>query len=201
MTSLPPSTKNMASPAKDLVRSPFSSVLNNLPEGHEKAVKQAIYTTAANLFIVLAIGAAVAVYFIMEVFLRPLLWAVLCGTFLYPFKRSLTSCIRSWLHDLQTSNRPMAIGVCLIPIRTVDIVYEKFYSKISDNLYLLVGGSTAIFLSYLMWNFGPVQSLINCVISVFYFVYDVLGYFTSFWVRFCLCLLFRIVCFKWHVSN
>ncbi|XP_033732626.1 transmembrane protein 245-like isoform X2 [Pecten maximus] len=190
----------MASPSLDF-RSPFNNVLNNLPQGHEKAFKQAIYTTAANLFVLVAVGAAVAVYFILEVFLRPLLWAVLCGTFLYPVKRSLTSWLRRWLHGLQTTNTPFVLGVAFIPIKAIDRVYGNVFNKFMQHIRMILGGFGGIVLAYLLWHFGPAKNILYSFRSVFYFVYEVLGYFTSFWIWTLLVGYLLAVVFLWSPDS
>ena len=165
-------------------RSSISTVINNLPQGHDKAFKQAIYAAAANIFILLAGAAAIAVYFILEPFLGPLLWSVLCGTFLYPFKRSLTNSLRKWLTGLHDSGTPFIVGVITLPISSANRAYESIYSKIVQHMKPLFGGLLAVFSSYLLWHFGPVRSIFGAMQSIVLFVYDALEYFTSFWVRF-----------------
>lgn len=184
-------------------KSPFmNSMLQSLSQGHEKAFKQALYTTAANIFLLLAGASAIAVYFILEAFLRPLLWSVLCGTFLYPFKRELTSILRQWLRGLQDSGTPFAIGIAYIPIRGLDYTYVMVFDRtLVRHWKLLCGAVISLFLMYILWYFGPVKRILDISYAVFMFVYEVLGYFTSFWV--CqsthLIFLYPYVSVMWHL--
>ncbi|XP_062610140.1 transmembrane protein 245-like isoform X1 [Saccostrea cucullata] len=186
-----------------MAKSPFvNSMLQSLSQGHEKAFQQALYTTAANIFVLLAGGSAIAVYFILEAFLRPLLWSVLCGTFLYPFKRELTAILRRWLRGLQESGTPFAIGIAYLPIQALDYTYVMIFDRtIVRHWKLLCGGIISLFLIYILWYFGPVRSILEMCYAVFIFVSEVLDYFTSFWVWTLVVAYLIVVIFLWNAES
>ena len=57
-----------------------------------------------------------AVYHVLEPFLHPLLWAVLIGTILYPFKKTWTERISQWLDGLEKNSIPLSAGLILSPL-------------------------------------------------------------------------------------
>lgn len=98
--------------------SSFTAVFTSVrAQQNEKAVKLAFYNTAALVFVSLSGCAAVAVYYVLEPFLRPLLWAGLCGAFLYPFKWKLTQIVRGFLRSLRESHTPLVLGAMVIPFQ------------------------------------------------------------------------------------
>lgn len=98
--------------------SPFTAVFTSVGvQQNEKALKLAFYNTAALVFVALSGCAAVAVYYVLEPFLRPLLWAGLCGAFLYPFKWKLTQVVRGFLRSLRESNTPLVLGAMVVPFQ------------------------------------------------------------------------------------
>lgn len=165
-------------------RSPLT-ILNNLPKEHEKAIKQAFYNTAANIFVLLACAAAVAVYFILESFLKPLLWAVLCGAFLYPFKRTLTKSLKTWLARLRMSETPFVVGLAITPIKCADNAIEYVCNTVLQNTKSIVGICFGLLAVYVFLHFGPLWDIFMFVQKLFFFLYDLLGYFSTFWVGTC----------------
>lgn len=192
----------MTSPNREFLRSPFENVFQILPQGHDKALKQAFYNTAATLFVVLASCAAVAVYYILEPFLRPLLWAVLCGTFLFPFKCTLTDVSRRWLRGLRESGTPLVVGLVLVPVRTVDGAAERLGSFWWSHLKAIVVGTVIIPTLYLVFFIWPVQSSIfDLLASSFFFVYEAHVQFSALWVwSLVLCYVIVLVVF-WSPSR
>lgn len=165
---------------------PSLEYLNNvwqyLPQGHEKPLKQAFYNTIANIFIVLAGAVSVAVYFILAPFIRPLYWALLCGNFLYPFKRSLTNVLRQWLKGLQDSGTPFAVGMILLPFKIANTLAESMTMMIWANIKLLFGIAFAISAMYILYHFIPLSYLFDILCSFLNFLYDFVEYFNSYWV-------------------
>lgn len=172
----------MASPTQEQSRSPFGNMFQMLPQGHEKALNQAFYNTAANLFAVVVCFAAVAVYYILEAFLRPLLWAVLCGTFLHPFKNTLTRIVERWLHGIKDSHTPLLLGTVLLPFQVVDKVSESVGTAISQNMKGIIAVCIGLPMTYLLYHFGPLQQMFDCLYALGYYVYHFLGYFSAIWV-------------------
>lgn len=173
----------MATPTTaESLRSPFENVFQILPQGHDKALKQAFYNTAATLFVVIVCCAAVAVYYILEHFLGPLLWAVLFGTFLFPFKSTLTSVVRTWLQSLTSSGTPLIVGTVLLPVQVLDRTSSRFGTFVWSNLYAVLGACIALPIVYLVFYFWPIGDILNFFYATFIVTYDALGYFSAIWV-------------------
>ena len=98
----------------------------------ENAWVQALYNSVVLLIFGVIIFVVIAVYHVLEPFLHPLLWAVLIGIFLHPFKHAATKRIEMWLTGLERAHVPLAVGVFISPF--------TFFNHLSSQLdnYLTV---------------------------------------------------------------
>ena len=135
--------------------SPLNVVFGSAGPQHEKALKHAFYNTAALVFVVLSGVIAVVVYYVLEAFIRPLLWAVLCGTFLHPFQRTATSAVRSWLKSLDETDTLFAVGLAIFPFKVVNESSELFGRLLKSNWKLIVTLAVLFPIIYYLIVFQP----------------------------------------------
>nr|CAB3267082.1 transmembrane protein 245-like [Phallusia mammillata] len=93
----------------------IDSVAQLLPPGDEKPIKHALYTTASIALFGVVCGVAVSTYFVLQVFVKPLLWAVLCGSFLFPFKYTLHRILQRWLEETLDNGNLMLFDILVLP--------------------------------------------------------------------------------------
>ncbi|XP_049271628.1 transmembrane protein 245 isoform X1 [Rhipicephalus sanguineus] len=156
---------------KDVSRSPFE-ILSFVPQGHEKALKLAVYNTATLVFAAFVSAAGVAVYFILQPFLGPLLWALLFGSVLHPFKRSLCLLLGGWLDALREAGTPLAVGVFCLPFQVVDSVAERACNTVLQYFKWFLAASIVVPLVYFAHHFLPVTVAwkVFAVLRVFYHI-------------------------------
>ncbi|CAH8452819.1 unnamed protein product [Schistosoma turkestanicum] len=115
----------------------------HLSHSQVKAIRQAFYNAAAFIILSCICVAILAVYYTLQIFVRPLLWAVLCGTVLYPFKSSLTDVIRGWVRRVDAEDQLLLVETFVVPFRVSNALYSVFIKKMSDHWSLL---RTSLFL-------------------------------------------------------
>ncbi|XP_025995182.1 transmembrane protein 245 isoform X2 [Solenopsis invicta] len=140
------------------VRSPMDNLFNMLSGfsvGQEKALKQGIYNAVALFFLCLVSAAGYGLYIILSPFVKPLIWALLCGSVLFPFKCTLVTTVQSWFAKVEVSQTPLIVNVGLLPVHIFDNVSEKVGSFLWTHIKYIVWVVSLILLVAGVYHYTP----------------------------------------------
>lgn len=148
----------MASRSFEYITSPFENVfsfLGSLPQGHEKAVKHALYNALALFLLIVSSAAGWGLFIILGPFIKPLLWALLCGFVLHPFKHSLATVLQTWLQTLESSSTLLCFGILMVPVNIIDDISEKIGGQLAKHMKALTVIAVTAVMLHLFYAYTP----------------------------------------------
>lgn len=129
----------------------FNHLWYNLRTGNQSALKGAMY----NLVIVIAVAAIIAVCLVLGPFLKPLLWSVLIGAVLFPFKSSLSFGLKRWFARIEEEDTHLLVGVVLAPLQALEAFGEYLTSVFMKHMQYILGGAFSLLMLGLFVSYAP----------------------------------------------
>ena len=142
----------------------------------EDAWMQACYNSLAFLFVFITGCIIISVYYVLEPFLHPLLWAVLVGMVLHPFKHMSTSEITQWLQFIRESGIPLSLGIVFTPLFLFNWASCKLETIIVGSWKMITGLAITI-LCFLLMYILDIHLYIYMLLEV---LFSALNHFGSF---------------------
>lgn len=168
------------------------NMLSGFSAGHEKALKQGIYNAVALFFLCLVSAAGYGLYIILSPFIKPLVWALLCGSVLFPFKCSLATTVQSWFADVEASHSPLIVKISLLPVHIFDNVSEKLGSFFWMRVKYIVAASLLVLAVTGIYHYTP--NIMACLAwRMFQLFSTISGFFIS------TCNIFTVISFAFHI--
>ncbi|XP_014240772.1 transmembrane protein 245-like [Cimex lectularius] len=156
------------------------NTFSNDGESNDKAFKLAMFNALAMIVVLISVITLSGVYFILQPFIKPLAWALLCGSALHPFKEIIANKCRREIDNLESSSRPVYVNLLLIPFDLTSRWSDSIGDFLVDRMkiiitFLLVLSTMSGFYFYtpnFIWNlcyFSMVvnKMLINTILDTF----------------------------------
>ncbi|XP_015178246.1 PREDICTED: transmembrane protein 245 isoform X2 [Polistes dominula] len=165
----------------DVTKSPMDNLFNMLSgfnASHEKALKQGIYNAVALFLLSLVLAAGYGLYIVLSPFLKPLIWALLCGAVLFPFKYSLTTRGKSWFDKTESTNKPLFLNIIILPLHIIDNTAETLGTALWDYIKYIVGIISMACITMAIYSYTP--NILSCLIWQIFNAFSIIfGFFIS----------------------
>lgn len=165
------------------VRSPMDNLFNMLSgfsAGQEKALKQGIYNAVALFFLCFVSIAGYGLYIILSPFVKPLIWALLCGSVLFPFKCSLVTVVQSWFAKVEASRTLLIVNVSLLPVHIFDNVSERVGFFLWSRIKYIIWAISLALLVVGVYHYTP-----NVIICLAWRIFQIFTIISGFFILTC----------------
>lgn len=129
----------------------FNQMWYNLKNVNQSSLKGALY----NFVIVIVVASTVAVCLVLGPFLKPLLWSVLIGAVLFPFKSSMSFSLKRWFHRLEEDDTHLLVGLALAPLEALESFGQYLTSVFIKHMQILICGASALLMLSLFISYAP----------------------------------------------
>lgn len=123
----------------------------NLKNTNQSSLKGALY----NLVIIIAVASCIAVCLVLGPFLKPLLWSVLIGAVLFPFKYSLSFALKRWFVRLEEEDTHLLMGISVAPLQALEALGAYLISLFINHMELIIGGGFSLLTLSLFLSYAP----------------------------------------------
>ncbi|CAI5446003.1 unnamed protein product [Caenorhabditis angaria] len=110
-------------------------------DDQKTALQFAFYNVLLFVLLGISLCGIFALYNMMYMFLSPLLWAVLVGTVLFPFKKRVTDAVQHWLRGLIKSKTTLVKAVFTLPFCGFSYISETIYETVASSTGAIIGAS------------------------------------------------------------
>lgn len=136
------------------------ALVGSINNTYDQAFRHALFNTVGMFFLFIILLIAYQVYFILQTFVKPLAWAILTGTILFPFKNYLAQGIKDWILYLKLTSTPLVVGFVVAPFKLMDVGFNFFGAEVLEfvwNHYMKIFWGALAFLGYFLvqlalWN-------------------------------------------------
>ena len=140
------------------------------PARQDEAWLQAYYNGVTLVVLVVAGYLCWAVYCVLEPFLHPLLWAVLTGLLLHPFKKTWTDRISQWLDLLENKSIPLSAGLVLSPLFLFNHISKTLETTVLTYWWVMLGSAVATISLWSLYRLSLLLHLYHCLTALHSFL-------------------------------
>ncbi|CAI8036169.1 Transmembrane protein 245, partial [Geodia barretti] len=160
------------------------------PARQDEAWLQAYYNGVTLVVLVVAGYLCWAVYCVLGPFLHPLLWAVLTGLLLHPFKKTWTERISQWLELLENNSIPLSAGLVLSPLFLFNHISKTLETTVLTYWLAMLGSTVATISLWSLYRLSLPLHLYRCLTALHSFLLAFEDALTSYKLSFQLLTVF-----------